>query len=99
MISMGLIHFDQGRTLSMNLVLVELLFAKLIAIRMQVKCTENVECSGYPVPITITNECPGACNDQHFHFDLSYKAFRLLAKRGQGFALQKHGIINIQYRR
>ncbi|XP_022897455.1 expansin-B6-like [Olea europaea var. sylvestris] len=65
----------------------------------QVKCTENMECSGYPVPITITNECPGACNDQHFHFDLSYKAFRLLAKRGQGFALQKHGIINIQYRR
>ncbi|KAK4384194.1 putative expansin-B2 [Sesamum angolense] len=53
-----------------------------------VKCTQNAECSGYPITVTITDECPGACNDDPVHFDLSGKAFGYLAKRGQGDALR-----------
>ncbi|KAL7148218.1 hypothetical protein ABFS83_06G163500 [Erythranthe nasuta] len=65
----------------------------------QVKCTENPECSTYPIKVTITDECPGACNNEAYHFDLSGKAFGYLAKPGQGDALRKRGRINIQYER
>ncbi|CAA2979581.1 expansin-B4-like [Olea europaea subsp. europaea] len=54
-----------------------------------VRCTGNPQCSGKPVTVTITNECPGACNDEAIHFDLSYKAFALLAKPGLAFRLAK----------
>ncbi|KAL0317274.1 UNVERIFIED_CONTAM: putative expansin-B2 [Sesamum angustifolium] len=49
-----------------------------------VKCTQNAECSGHPITVTITDECPGACNNDPVHFDLSGKAFGYLAKPGQG---------------
>ncbi|KAL0317275.1 UNVERIFIED_CONTAM: putative expansin-B2 [Sesamum angustifolium] len=65
----------------------------------QVKCTQNAECSGYPITITITDECPGACNDDPVHFDLSGKAFGYLAKRGEGDALRNKGRISIEYQR
>ncbi|KAL8516232.1 hypothetical protein ACS0TY_014770 [Phlomoides rotata] len=64
----------------------------------QVRCT-NSFCSGRPVTITITNECPGACNKEAFHFDLSGKAFGALAKTGQSDKLRNFGIIDIQYQR
>ncbi|KAK4435951.1 putative expansin-B14 [Sesamum alatum] len=35
----------------------------------QVKCTEHPSCSGSPITITITDECPGECNNEAFHFD------------------------------
>ncbi|CAI9764600.1 unnamed protein product [Fraxinus pennsylvanica] len=54
-----------------------------------VRCTKNAACSGIPVTVTITNECPGTCNNEAIHFDLSYKAFELLAKPGLGFRLAK----------
>ncbi|KAK4431032.1 putative expansin-B2 [Sesamum alatum] len=56
-------------------------------------------CSGYPITITIIDECPGACNDDPAHFDLRGKAFGYLAKPGKGPALRNKGRINIEYQR
>lgn len=49
--------------------------------------------------MTITDECPGLCNNEPFHFDLSGKAFGYLAKPGREEELRKAGRINIQYTR
>ncbi|KAL6504094.1 hypothetical protein OROGR_026017 [Orobanche gracilis] len=65
----------------------------------QVKCTENPSCSGHPITVTLTDECPGSCNDDPVHFDLSGKAFGSLAKSGHDDTLRKAGRINIQYQR
>ncbi|KAL3652508.1 hypothetical protein CASFOL_002189 [Castilleja foliolosa] len=63
----------------------------------QVKCTNNPQCSGNAISVTLTNECPGTCNDDPVHFDLSGKAFGYLAKPGQDYSLRKLGKINVQY--
>ncbi|KAI3470520.1 hypothetical protein Pfo_027183 [Paulownia fortunei] len=65
----------------------------------KVKCTQHPSCSGYPITVTITDECPGACNNDAVHFDLSGKAFGYLAKPGQADTLRNAGRINIQYKR
>ncbi|KAK4431036.1 Expansin-B4 [Sesamum alatum] len=65
----------------------------------KVKCSQNAACSGYPITVTIADECPGACNSEAIHFDLSGKAMSYLAKPGQGNALLSAGRINIEYQR
>ncbi|KAK4385557.1 Expansin-B4 [Sesamum angolense] len=65
----------------------------------QVKCLQHAACSGFPITVTITDECPGNCNSDPIHFDLSGKAMGYLAKPGQADALRSAGGINIQYQR
>ncbi|KAL3839413.1 hypothetical protein ACJIZ3_024004 [Penstemon smallii] len=62
-------------------------------------CGTYPSCSGRPITVTITDECPGACNNQPFHFDLNGKAFGYLAKRGHDYALRKMRIIDVEYKR
>ncbi|KAK1390175.1 Expansin/Lol pI [Heracleum sosnowskyi] len=54
---------------------------------------------GQPITVTITDECPGACNNVPYHFDLSGLAFGAMAKPGQANNLRQLGQVDIQYRR
>lgn len=65
----------------------------------QVLCTRQPFCSMNPITITITDECPGACNDVPFAFDLSGTAFGAMSSPGQADNLRNLGRVDIQYRR
>nr|GEV56264.1 hypothetical protein [Tanacetum cinerariifolium] len=65
----------------------------------QIKCTRWPHCSGYPITVTITDECPGACNNVPYHFDLSGTAFGAMANPGKADDLRNLGQVDIQYRR
>ncbi|CAH9070329.1 unnamed protein product [Cuscuta europaea] len=63
----------------------------------QVKCTENPICSGEPIKVYITDECPGACNNEPVWFDLGGLAFGYMGKPGQGDAMRNLGRVKIWY--
>ncbi|CAN6995010.1 unnamed protein product [Brassica rapa subsp. trilocularis] len=58
----------------------------------QIMCTVNPACSGSPITVTITDECPGGpCASEPVHFDLT--------KPGQAAQLGSAGPVSVSYRR
>ncbi|XP_010555042.1 PREDICTED: expansin-B4-like [Tarenaya hassleriana] len=66
----------------------------------QIVCTGNPACSGRPITVVITDECPGGiCASDSVHFDLSGRAIGALAKPGQAARLRAAGNLRVGYRR
>ncbi|KZV47337.1 hypothetical protein F511_30157 [Dorcoceras hygrometricum] len=64
----------------------------------QVKCTTHRACSGNPVTVVITDECPG-CDSRSILFDLSGTSFGTMSNYGEAGQLRGVGIQQIQYKR
>ncbi|KAJ0442111.1 putative rlpA-like protein, double-psi beta-barrel [Helianthus annuus] len=65
----------------------------------QIQCSRKPYCSGKPISVTISDQCPGACNNIAYHFDLSGHAFGMMANRGQEHSLRQLGQVDIEFKR
>ncbi|XP_024965753.1 expansin-B15-like [Cynara cardunculus var. scolymus] len=63
----------------------------------QIFCNQPPYCSGEPIKVTVSDECPGACNNVPFHFDLSGFAFGAMALPGQDHNLRQLGQVDVQF--
>lgn len=70
----------------------------IFVVFLKVKCTTSAICSGKPVTVVITDQCPG-CDSQSILFDLSGTSFGTMASPGEADQLRNVGIEQIQYRR
>ncbi|QCE03082.1 swollenin [Vigna unguiculata] len=64
----------------------------------QVKCTKYPACSGNPVSVMISDECPD-CHLASVHFDLSGTALGSMASPGKANNLRNVGQLQILYKR
>ncbi|CAH9092191.1 unnamed protein product [Cuscuta epithymum] len=64
----------------------------------KVKCTENPICSRKSIKVYITDECPGACNNEPVWFDMGGRAFGYMGKPGQADAMRNLGRVKIWYK-
>ncbi|KVI11513.1 Barwin-like endoglucanase [Cynara cardunculus var. scolymus] len=73
-----------------TLVISLLFFIDGSQILMQIFCNQPPYCSGEPIKVTVSDECPGACNNVPFHFDLSGFAFGAMALPGTRITFKVH---------
>ncbi|KAI3771279.1 hypothetical protein L6452_02440 [Arctium lappa] len=65
----------------------------------QIFCNQPPYCSGQPITVTVSDECPETCNNAPFHFDLSGYAFGAMALPGQDHNLRQLGQVDVQFQR